>query len=74
VQRVCKRRPAFPPGCPPAYVALAHACWAQDYHARPAFDHVIRELQGLLLALQLQEQPVQQQQQQQQQQPVQPTG
>lgn len=33
------------------YVALMHACWAQDAAARPGFDHIIAVLRGLSAGL-----------------------
>ncbi|MEW5312531.1 MAG: hypothetical protein WDW38_004160 [Sanguina aurantia] len=38
---------AFPPGCPPEYVALANACLQEDWSRRPSFFHVSRALLAL---------------------------
>ncbi|KFM25241.1 putative serine/threonine-protein kinase drkC [Auxenochlorella protothecoides] len=37
-------RPVFDPGCPPAYAALAHDCWAQESWKRPTFQEVLSRL------------------------------
>ena len=37
-----------PPACPPAYAALAKACWAEDLDARPTFPEVLVALRGML--------------------------
>jgi hypothetical protein len=49
MHRVLRRglRPRFPPGAPPAYVALTAACWAADPEARPGMGAVIGALRGI---------------------------
>eukprot|EP00878_Enallax_costatus_P015503 GHUV01016238.1.p1 GENE.GHUV01016238.1~~GHUV01016238.1.p1 ORF type:complete len:617 (+),score=197.61 GHUV01016238.1:372-2222(+) len=41
-------RPQFPAGTPAAYQQLAENCWGQNKDARPNFEEIIRQLQGLL--------------------------
>ncbi|KAI8469901.1 MAG: hypothetical protein J3K34DRAFT_521810 [Monoraphidium minutum] len=41
-------RPSFPPAAPPAYVALASACWAPKAGARPAFYDIAARLEAIL--------------------------
>lgn len=47
--RVSRRglRPQFPTGAPPAYAALAAACWAPAPGARPGMRRVLAELAGM---------------------------
>jgi serine/threonine protein kinase len=40
-------RPAFPAGAPPAYAALAQACWAHCPAERPPFSEVVARLQDM---------------------------
>jgi len=41
-------RPKFPSHAPPAYVALAQACWSGSAQARPTFDESLTTLNGML--------------------------
>lgn len=38
-------RPQFPASTPPAYRALAEACWSQNMAERPTFDSIMHQLQ-----------------------------
>lgn len=46
---VCENglRPVFPPGTPPAYVALAQQCWSQQPGDRPIAQQVTLHSQVL---------------------------
>eukprot|EP00208_Stichococcus_sp_RCC1054_P001625 CAMPEP_0206147012 /NCGR_PEP_ID=MMETSP1473-20131121/32126_1 /ASSEMBLY_ACC=CAM_ASM_001109 /TAXON_ID=1461547 /ORGANISM="Stichococcus sp, Strain RCC1054" /LENGTH=1059 /DNA_ID=CAMNT_0053543779 /DNA_START=733 /DNA_END=3909 /DNA_ORIENTATION=+ len=37
-------RPDLPPDCPPAYLELMTACWADNEADRPTFDKIVAEL------------------------------
>jgi hypothetical protein len=43
------QRPVFPDTAPPAYAALAQACWAAEPEARPAFPEIMAALCGMLV-------------------------
>lgn len=38
-------RPQLPASTPPAYRALAEACWSADLTQRPSFDAILQQLQ-----------------------------
>ncbi|KAG2422184.1 hypothetical protein HXX76_016223 [Chlamydomonas incerta] len=45
-------RPAFTGEVPPAYRALAQACWAAEPHRRPSAQYVVTQIKAQLRALQ----------------------
>jgi hypothetical protein len=53
IERVYKTglRPRFPSTAPPAYVALAEACWNTEPGRRPAFSQIAESLEALAAAL-----------------------
>lgn len=44
----CGKRPEFPPGTPPGFVALAEQCWHTSAEQRPTFKGVLEALNRLL--------------------------